>query len=1367
MTNLSPGESSRGARISFGKLKDAVAIPNLIETQRRSYEEFLQTSSMPSQRELIGLHAAFRSTFPITTTSSSGDSATLDFVEYSVNKPKYSEDECIERGMTYSAPLKVKFQLIVREVDRETQAKHIKDIKEQEVYIGEVPLMTNRGTFIVNGAERVVVSQLHRSPGVTFSEERHSSGRPMFYARVIPTRGAWLEFEIDATDRLFVSIDRRRKFHASTLLRAFGCESDEEILSKFYQTEKVKVSLKEKPSKKVSLRDLPEYLNDYTLQEDVFDPAGVRAEPIAQAGDRVTGRLIMLLNSVGVKSVNLTDIKGGHPILGRILAEDLVDLETGEVIAESKRRIDSHLYHRILELNIQEVTVLIFEPRRDAETLLKTLNDDKYKSQDEALVEFYRKIRPGNPPSPKAGKALLENLFENDKRYHLGKVGRYRLNMKLRLERSLEDQLLTLDDLIDILKYLISIKMDQGDVDDIDHLGNRRVRSVGELLENQVRIGLAAMERSIRERMSLLDIENVMPASLINHRPLINGIKEFFGRSQLSQFMDQTNPLSELTHKRRLSALGPGGLNRDRAGFEVRDVHYTHYGRICPIETPEGPNIGLINSLATFARINDFGFIESPYQKVVGGKVTKQIDYLSAEEEDKFIITQANEPVDEKGNFHNPTVLARIKGDFQRFDPKEVHYMDVSPKQLVSVSASLIPFLEHDDANRALMGSNMQRQAVPLIRTDAPYVGTGMEGKSARDSGMLALSEGDGVVTYVSGNMVVVRESPENHPEYLPALERTYKLRKFIRSNQDTCMNQKPIVRPGQKIKRGDVIADGPATDKGEMALGRNLLAAIMPWQGYNFEDAILLSERVVREDLLTSIHIEEYEVEARETRLGPEEITRDIPNVGEDALRNLDDNGIIREGAEVHPNDILVGKVTPKGETELSSEEKLLRAIFGEKASETLDTSLRVPPGTTGIVIATHVFSRKDFALPSEKAQEAKILEEAKHRMDNQIRRLRADTRHRIEALFEAKLKNPIYADGSKKAFFKLGDPVDAKLVDTLRVKLDSDALKIADKAVLEGMKTNFDYEDRMIEEIRLENDKEIEHIKTGDDLPPGVRKMVKVYIAQKRKVNVGDKLAGRHGNKGVISRIMPEQDMPFLEDGTPVDIVLNPLGVPSRMNVGQILECHLGWAASKLGVRVATPVFAGASEEDIRDALKQAGLPESGTITVLDGRTGQPFERKVTVGIMYMLKLAHMVDDKIHARAIGPYSLVTQQPLGGKAQFGGQRFGEMEVWALEAYGAAHILQELLTIKSDDVSGRTKSYESIVKGETTFSPGIPESFNVLIKELQSLGLNMEVLYKDQEEQFVEEGEVSDLESGFEPSLEPVEDEVVDEGAPD
>jgi len=1344
MTHARPVNASSGTRQFFSKINDAIDIPNLIETQQKSYEDFMQGKSVQAQRRDIGLQAALRSTFPITSTSSGGDSATLDFVEYEMGKPKYSETECIQRGMTYSAPLKVKFQLIVREADRETQAKHIKDIKEQDVYIGEVPLMTDRGTFIVNGAERVVVSQLHRSPGVTFSEERSTSGRPVYYARVIPTRGAWLEFEIDATDRLFVSIDRRRKFHATTLLRAFNCEHDEDILALYYKTEVVPVSSgkKEKPTKLVALADLGAYVGDYTIHEDVLDPTNARPDPIVQAGERITPRMIVQLKGYNIQSVTITDVKGGHPLLGRVLAEDLIDKQTGEVVAESKERINSSLYRRIQELNIPEVKILDFDPRRDSETLLKTLRDDKYKSMDEALVEFYRKIRPGNPPSPKAGKALQESLFASDKRYHLGKVGRYRMNQKLNQKKDINCQLLTVEDLVDITKYLISIRTGQGDVDDIDHLGNRRVRSVGELLENQVRIGLAAMERSIRERMGILDIENVMPASLINHRPLINGIKDFFGRSQLSQFMDQTNPLSELTHKRRLSALGPGGLNRDRAGFEVRDVHYTHYGRICPIETPEGPNIGLINSLATFARINEFGFLESPYRRVEKGKVAKVskdskgnyegIDWLSADEEDKFIIVQANEPLDEKtGTFKNPTVLARQKGDTVKLEPTLVQYMDVSPKQLISVSAAMIPFLEHDDANRALMGSNMQRQAVPLIRTDAPYIGTGMEMKAARDSGMLIIAENDGEVIHVSGDEIIIRESPEDIPDYLPALERVHKLRKFLRSNQDTCLNQKPIVVPGQKVKKGQAIADGPATCKGELALGRNLLAAIMPWGGYNFEDAILVSERVIREDLMTSIHIEEFEVEARETKLGSEEITRDIPNVGEDALRNLDTNGIIRVGAEVRPNDILVGKVTPKsGETEQSSEEKLLRAIFGEKASETQDNSLRVPPGVSGIVIGASIFSRKEYMSNADKAAEQKQIEELKHDYDAKVRRVRAETKRRIELLLEEKTKAAIFVKGTKKALVKHGEAMDHKIMDTLRERYKKDELEIPDKEILNAVKMNLDYEETQIEELRDTYDKEIDHIKTGDELPPGVKKMVKVYIAQKRKLSVGDKLAGRHGNKGVISKVLPEQDMPFLEDGTPVDIVLNPMGVPSRMNIGQILECHLGWAASKMGITFATPVFAGATEEDIREKLKEAGLPETGTVTVFDGKTGIPFERKVTVGIMYMLKLAHMVDDKIHARAIGPYSLVTQQPLGGKAQFGGQRFGEMEVWALEAYGAAHILQELLTVKSDDVIGRTKSYESIVKGETTFSPGIPESFNVLVKELQSLGLNVEAVFK-------------------------------------
>lgn len=1339
MTSTSAGAKAPKTRLDFGKLKDSIEVPNLIETQQKSYEDFLQLRVTPNHRKEIGLQGALRATFPITTTAASGDSSTLDFVQYDLGQPKYSEEECVERGISYSAPLKVMFRLIIKESDLITGNKSIKEIKEQEVYIGELPLMTPRGTFIINGAERVVVSQLHRSPGVTFSEERHSSGRPLYYARVIPTRGAWLEFEIDNNDRLYVSIDRRRKFHASTLLRCFGCETDEDILKLFFDVERVKVSGREKPSKEIPLMDLQSYIGDYTIHEDIFDPAGVRAEPLVSAGDRITGRVIVQLRSYNISHVKITDVKGGHPILGRILAEDLVDIETGEVIAESKKRVDSSLYRRIRELNIEEVSVLVFDPRRDTETLLKTLNDDKFRSKDDALVEFYRKIRPGNPASPKAGESLLESLFKNPKRYHLGKVGRYRLNQKMGKNKNVtEAQLLELDDIIDILKYLTGIPRNQGSVDDIDHLGNRRVRSVGELLENQVRIGLASMERSMKERMGLLDIDNVMPASLINHRPLINGIKDFFGRSQLSQFMDQTNPLSELTHKRRLSALGPGGLNRDRAGFEVRDVHYTHYGRICPIETPEGPNIGLINSLASYARINDFGFIESPYVKIENGKVARNkdgspvIEYLSADAEDEFSICQANEPIDPKtGKLQSQSILVRDDDDYIRLAPEEVEYMDVSPKQLVSVSASLIPFLEHDDANRALMGSNMQRQAVPLIRTQAPFVGTGMEKRAAQDSGMTVLAENAGVVLHVSGDRIVIRETEADSSPWLPGKEREYSLRKFLRSNQDTCLNQKPVVVPGQSVKKGDVLADGPATNMGELALGRNLLAAIMPWGGYNFEDAILISERVVREDLMTSVHIEEFETEARETKLGPEEITRDIPNVGEEALRNLDEQGVICPGAEVRPNDILVGKVTPKGETELSSEEKLLRAIFGEKASETLDSSLRVPPGVTGIVISTRTFTRKDYTQPGEKASENKLLDEANKKYDDLKRQLRAETKARIETLLNAKGKADIISSNTQKTLWKAGDPVKQDVVDLFHKNWKSESLSCSNKDVMNALDINFRYEEEKLERIEIERGKELEHIKHGDELPPGVKKMVKVYVAQKRKLSVGDKLAGRHGNKGVISRVLPENDMPFLADGTPVDIVLNPMGVPSRMNIGQIMECHLGWAASKLGITVATPVFAGAEESDIKDKLREAGLPESGAIKVYDGRTGEAFEREVTVGIMYMLKLAHMVDDKIHARAIGPYSLVTQQPLGGKAQFGGQRFGEMEVWALEAYGAAHILQELLTVKSDDVAGRTAIYEGIVKNEDKFTPGIPESFNVLVKELQSLGLNMEILSKN------------------------------------
>lgn len=1174
MTTTRTGVLRPRVRQSFAKLTDAVEIPYLIETQQKSYEDFLQSSVQPNRRQETGLQAAFLSIFPITSTTASGDSTTLEFVEYGLGKPKYTVNECIDRSMTYAAPLKVKFQLIVREVDKQTGAKHVKDIKEQEIYLGEIPLMTDRGTFVINGAERVIVSQLHRSPGVTFSEERHSSGRPMFYARVIPTRGAWLEFEVDANDLMYVSIDRRRKFYATTLLRAFGSQTDEEILAQFYPSKEISVTRVESQGVKVDIDNLEGSVGQI-LGKEVADPDTGKA--IADAGEKITKKFIAEAREAGVKSVTVEATTEVHPLLGQILATDLVDTETGEVIAESKERITSVLLHRIRELNITKIVVLQFDPQHNSPILLNTLLKDTFKSQEEALVEFYRRIRPGNPPTAKAGKILLETLFYTEKRYNLGRVGRYRMNRKLSLDKSLEDRLLKLDDLVGIVRYLISLREGKGVVDDIDHLGNRRVRSVGELLENQIRIGLAAMERGIRERMGLLDIENVMPHNLINARPMFSAVRDFFGRSQLSQFMDQTNPLSELTHKRRLSALGPGGLNRDRAGFEVRDVHYTHYGRVCPVETPEGPNIGLISSLATFARINEFGFLESPYRKVVNGKVTDEIVYLSADEEDKYTIAQANEEIDEKGHFKNPPLLARQKGDFPRVQPEAINFMDVSPKQLVSVSAALVPFLEHDDANRALMGSNMQRQAVPLVRTDAPLVGTGIEKKAAIDSGLVVLAEKPGVVTHVSGDTIIVRESLEDQADYLPAKEHSYELWKYARSNQSTCMNQKPIVRVGDRVKKGQPIADGPSTDHGELALGRNVLCAFMPWGGYNFEDAILISEKVVKEDMFTSIHIEEFEMEARDTKLGREEITRDIPNLSEEALRNLDEMGIVRVGAEVHPNDILVGKITPKGETELSSEEKLLRAIFGEKAGDVLDTSLRLPPGVEGIVVGAKTFARKDHGTTADRALELKQIDEAKKARETKLRRVRGETKTRIELLLNQKAKSPIYADDSRKALYKPGDTVDAKLVDLLRNKLNAGNLDVT-PTVKEALQLNFEYEDQQIALLDETLEKDIEHIKTGDELPPGVVKTVKVYVAQKRKLAVGDKLAGRHGNKGVVAKIMAEEDMPFLADGTPVEVVLNPLGVPSRMNVGQILETHLGWAARSLGIHIATPIFDGA---------------------------------------------------------------------------------------------------------------------------------------------------------------------------------------------
>ncbi|MDI6782995.1 MAG: DNA-directed RNA polymerase subunit beta [bacterium] len=1326
-------------RYSFARLSDVMDIPNLIETQQNSYAEFLQKNISTEKRKEIGLHAAFHSIFPIEATAANGDKTTLDYTSYTIGDPKYNIEECMDRGMTFAAPVKVKFQLIVRKMDKATGTQYIKDIKEQELYLGELPIMTPTGTFVINGAERVIVSQMHRSPGVTYGEEMHPSGRPLLSARLIPTRGAWVEMEIDHADYIYVSIDRRRKFYITTLLRAFGFDDDEELLAKLYPIRELRTDTAS------SLIDL--------------EPPRVAA--------------------------------------------DVVDMETGEVIAEPPHKVTDEVLNRIRELGIKKIKILDVDFSKHSSCFIKTLEKDPYKTKNDALVELYRRIRPGNPPTPKSGALLLETMFTNAKRYDLGKVGRFRLNKKLGIERDLEDRILHKEDLIIILKYLLKLCDGEGFIDDIDHLGNRRIRSVGELLENQIRMGLAAMERGIRERLSILDLDTAMPHNLINAKPVFAAIRDFFGRSQLSQFMDQTNPLAELTHKRRLSALGPGGLNRERAGFEVRDVHYTHYGRVCPIETPEGPNIGLISSLATYARINEYGFLETPYRKVVKGKVIAQIVYLSADEEDKHTIAQANEPLTPRGNFVNATVSSRAKGEFPRVPKEAVDYMDISPKQLVSVSAALIPFLEHDDANRALMGSNMQRQAVPLLHPEAPLIGTGIEHKVALDSGSTITAKADGIVTYVSSDLIIIAEEDEtSRSAFLPSKHEFYRLRKYQRSNQNTCINQRPVVQPGDRVKQGQIIADGPATSYGELALGRNVLAAYMPWYGYNFEDAIIISERLVKDDIFSSVHIEEFELEARDTKLGKEEITRDIPNLGEETLRDLDETGIIRIGAEVRSNDILVGKVTPKGETELSSEEKLLRAIFGEKARDVLDASLRLPPGNEGIVIDTKIFSRRDRMTVAEKNEEARLNEEAKKAHDLAVRRIRAETKERIRQLFTQKIKSAVYLLDSRLrgndhkagpgkpsslrkrgAFYKPGDEINAEFVDTLQEKSHQGILKFT-PTVMKALQENWVYEQKQIHEANDQLQKKLEQIRNGDELPPGVAKLVKVYVAKKRKLKVGDKLAGRHGNKGVVSRLVPEEDLPHLKDGTPVDIILNPLGVPSRMNVGQILELHLGWAASRKhdphcsmkgktmktgaassktgaassaptagrcaecnGLHIESPVFDGAKEKEapafagvsfprrreqkhtsIKDWLKETALPESGKTILYDGLTGEPFEGEIAVGYTYIMKLAHLVDDKIHARSIGPYSLVTQQPLGGKAQFGGQRFGEMEVWAMEAYGAAYTLQELLTVKSDDVQGRTKVYEAMVKGENAAVPGIPESFNVLVKELQGLGLQIDVL---------------------------------------
>ena len=1220
-------------RKNYAKIEQVFDFPNLIEIQTESYANFLQLGVSKGKRKLAGLEELLKETFPLETPDKA---YSLQYINYTIGKPKYTISECLKTSMTYAGALRTRLRL-----------KTPSETKEQEVYLCDIPLMTPTGTFIINGDERVVVSQLHRSPGISFEESMHPTGKRIFSARIIPYRGAWVEFEIDPSDILHVYLDRRRKFIGTIFLRIFGLSRDEEILKAFSGVEKVKITRESQ---------LAEYMNS-------------------------------------------------------VVAEDIVDEGSNSILAKSGERITKELAKRLWYSKIRNFSIL----SEESPEIVKTMERDTTRSKEEALLDVYRKLRPGDPPTIDSAIGLVERLFFDQKRYSLGRVGRFMLNRKLSMDTPLEKAILDSETLIKAIKRLVKIKNEGGPVDDIDHLGNRRIRSVGELLLNQLRIGMVRLERSVRERMNIYDLDSVMPHNLINAKLISSIVKDFFGRSQLSQFMDQTNPLAELTHKRRLSALGPGGLNRERAGFEVRDVHYSHYGRMCPIETPEGPNIGLITSLSTYARVNDFGFIETPYRKAENGKVTDKIEYLSADVEDEHIIAQANERLDKRGFFMNDKVFCRYKRDFISTEPKNVQYMDVSPCQLVSVAASLIPFLEHDDANRALMGSNMQRQAVPLLKTEAPLIGTGIEYRAAKDSGTVVVAESAGAVTYVDADEIVVSG-------------KKYHMRKFERSNANTCINQRPIAKLGEKIKAGQVIADGAATKDGELALGKNVLVAFMPWRGYNFEDAILISEKILKEDKYTSLHIEEFEIEARDTRLGHEEITRDIPNVGEEALRNLDPEGIICLGAEVTPGDILVGKVTPKSETELSPEEKLLRAIFGEKAGDVRDASLTVPPGIEGIVVDIKVFSRKEARSKTkeERSKELKETKKVEECYSSQIKKIEEEKARKLHKLLVGhKLSASLLDNDTGKVLIKHDTVVRTRDLSKVE-KADLDNIKIADNPQLENeINRIMRLLNAQMEELTYEQEREIDHIKRGDELPPGVLKKVAVYVASKKRLSVGDKMAGRHGNKGVIAKILPEEDMPFLEDGTPVEIVLNPLGVPSRMNVGQLLETHLGWAAKLLGFQVTTPVFDGARESEIKKEMKLAKLPEEGKVTVYDGLTGKPFDQKITIGYIYMMKLVHLVDDKIHARSIGPYSLVTQQPLGGKAQFGGQRFGEMEVWALEAYGAAYTLQELLTVKSDDVSGRTKVYESIVKGETAFQTGTPESFNVLVKELQSLCLDV------------------------------------------
>ena len=1357
-------------RKSYGKLKEVLDISNLIEIQLNSYESFLQKDAPPEERAALGLQAVFASVFPI---KDSHETTSLEFVKYEISDPKYSEEECIVRGLTFASPMKVTIRLVVFNIDPTTKIKDIKAVKEQDVYFGELPLMTERGTFIVNGTERVIVSQLHRSPGVYFDCDQSKapfSGNFAYTARIIPYRGSWLDFEFDHKELLYVRIDKRKKIPVTLLLRALGY-SEKGILDYFYERETVIIKdgrvFKETPFQLLLGQKAPaDIVNTET------------DEVLVKKHKKISKAVIKKMEQANIAKIPVEE----QDVIGKIAAADIIDPETKDVIVPINKEITEDDLEKLVSRGIKSFEVLFIDNLNVSSSLRDTLLIDRAGSKEEALLEIYRKLRPGDPPTYEFAEALVHNMFFSPERYDLSKVGRLKMNHRLGLGIPLDVTTLRREDIIEVVRQLLRLKDSRGPGDDIDHLGNRRVRTVGELLENQFRMGLVRMERAIKERLTFPEMETLMPHDLVNPKPVATAVKDFFASSQLSQFMDQTNPLSEITHKRRLSALGPGGLTRERAGFEVRDVHPTHYGRVCPIETPEGPNIGLIASLSTYARVNEYGFIETPYREVINGRVTNNIKYMSALEEEPYYIAQANAPVDEEGRFTTDLVSARKGGGFFWIDPVSIDLMDVSPKQLVSVSASLIPFLEHDDANRALMGSNMQRQAVPLIKTEAPLIGTGMERIVGRDSRVSIVAKHDGVVENLDANRIILKyEETKDGEEPVTKID-VYNLLKFRRSNQDTCINQRVIVRKGDYVKKGEVLADGPSTDRGELALGKNVVVAFMPWRGYNYEDSVLINERLVAEDAFTSIHIEELECVVRDTKLGKEEVTRDIPNVGDEALKDLDDSGIIRIGAMVRAGDILVGKVTPKGETQLTPEEKLLRAIFGEKAGDVKDTSLRIPHGIEGIVIDVKVLSRRGI----DKDERSRLIEDIEisnilKDQEDQIKIILDSTSVKLQDLLLGKTAPKEIRDGKGRPIVRKGEAFTREKINGINLdKLRE--VDFEDEDIEARLAKIVDSKENQVELIRLYYEDKINKIKKGDELPPGVLKTIKVYVAMKRKIAVGDKISGRHGNKGIVSVILPEEDMPFTEDGTPVDVVLNPLGVPSRMNAGQILETHLGWASKELGkvigklietnnaslvrsrikeifgdgemqefldklsedelielgnqikdgVHIAVPVFDGAKEAEISEAFKMAGLPESRQITLYDGRTGEPFHHKVTIGNMYLLKLHHLVDDKIHARSIGPYSLVTQQPLGGKAQFGGQRLGEMEVWALEAYGAAYSLQEFLTIKSDDVSGRVKAYESIVKGEDVLEPSLPESFNVLVKELQSLCINVDLIKEEE-----------------------------------